>query len=163
MKSNLFYRSGNAVNMMCRNGRTIYQNTTYTIHPAPTASTTDVWLPLSSITNYQAFNAIAWGTGYSPSFGDRWVSEIPYLESDNGHWWDSETDGKGTGYYSNHRWNTENYSLTFDHINYGWDNPDVRYGVSVKDNPRSGLGETTISVCGQTEHVYMTEFHDWTY
>lgn len=161
MRSNLFYRSGNAVNMMCRNGRTIYQNTTYTIHPAPTALTESVWLPLSSITNYQAFNAIAWGTGYTPAYTDLWVSEEPYVVSDNLGWSDGITDE--TGWFATHRWNNEQYSLTFDHINYGWDNPDIRYGVSVKDNYRSYLGETTISVCGQTEYVYMTQFRDWTY
>lgn len=157
MKSNLFYRSGNAVNMMCRNGRTIYQNMTYTIHPAPTALTESVWLPLSSITNYQAFNAIAWGTGYTPAYTDLWVSEAPYIVSDDLAWWDGLAD---KGWFATHRWNTEQYSLTFDHINYGEDNPDVEYGISVKDNYRSYLGETTISVCGQTEHVYMTEFRD---
>ena len=140
---------------------TIYQNMTYTIHPAPTGTTESVWLPLSSITNYQAFNAIAWGTGYTPAYTDLWVSEVPYVVSDNMGWSDGITDE--TGWFATHRWNNEQYSLTFDHINYGWDNPDIRYGVSVKDNYRSYLGETTIEVCGQTEYVYMTEFRDWTY
>lgn len=158
MKSNLFYRSGQPVNLMYRNDRVIYQNMSYTIHPAPTALTESVWLPLSSITNYQAFNAIAWGTGYTPAYTDLWVSEVPYVVSDNLGWYDGITDE--TGWFATHRWNNEQYSLTFDHTNYGWDNPDIRYGVSVKDNYRYYLGETTIEVCGQTEYVYMTQFRD---
>lgn len=150
------------VNMMYRNGRLIYRNMGYK-PPQPTAST--VWLPLSSITNYQAFNAIAWGTSYSPSDaggsvgGDRWVSEVPYIESDNMGWGDGNSDE--TGWFATHRWNGTQYSLTFDHINYGYDNPDVEYGVSVANNQRDILGVSTIQVCGQTESVYMTEFHDW--
>lgn len=152
------YRIGNETIKKLYKGETLIWEKTVT--PTGTGYT-EVWLPLSSITNYQAFNAIAWGTGYSPSRMDCWVSEIPGVVSDNMGWFDGITDE--TGWFATHRWNDEQYSLTFDHINYGWDNPDVEYGVSVQDNYRSYLGETTISVCGQTEHVYMTEFHDWTY
>lgn len=129
----------------------------------PTAVTG--WVALSSITNTVPFDAIAWGTGYTPVEMDCWVSEIPGVVSDGMGWSDGVSDE--LGHFSNHRWNNGgDYSETFLNEIYGYDHPDVEYGISVTDRGRDTLPTTSITVNeGEEEvekEVYLLEFKDFT-
>ena len=160
MKSNLFYRSGHAVNMMCRNGRTIYQNVKSMHYPTPE---TVGWVLLSSIDNTVPFDAIAWDTGYTSQYFDLWVSEKPGIESDELNWYDD--GGEDNGWFGVHRWNNyKQYTCTFLEEQYSTapDTPDVEFGIAVCNRDMDSLTPTSFTIDGVVKSAYMLEFNQFT-
>lgn len=160
MRSNLFYRSGHAVNMMCRNGRIIYQNVKSMHYPSDTVG----WVLLSSIDNTVPFDAIAWKQGYSIPTLDGWVSQISGVSSDN---MSLENGDETYGWFGAHRWNGSQYSCTFvqeqfEEMQYSPDPPEVEYGISVLNKDVTSLPLSSITISGQSVQANVLEFKDFT-
>ena len=116
------------------------------------------WVDIRTIDNNTPFYNVAWKASWPGSTViDSWFSEKSGLTTDNNSWTNGTTNAMG--YFTYHRYNTNQYTCTFDPQYKTGNGSNVEYGVSVANGERNTL--PVISISGK--NYYALNISDWNY